>query len=50
MNKSRGCNTQYGNCGQQYCVANLKVAKRMDLGFHHKDNSFFLAMMVIDVN
>ena len=36
INKSRGCNVQHGGYSS-YCVAYLKVAKKIDLkSSHHK--------------
>ena len=38
INKSWGCNGDYS---LQYCIVNLKVAKRVDLkNSHHKKNKF----------
>ena len=35
INKSWGCNIQHGNCSYYYCIAYLKVAKRVDLKNSH---------------
>ena len=35
INRFWGCNVQHGDYSQQYCIAYLKVARRVDLKSAH---------------